>query len=336
MPAPSLAYDVCALGNAIVDIVADVDEAFLRQQRIIKDTMILVDGARITQLRKSLKAARVVCAGGAAGNTVAGLASFGGRAAFMGKIATDDVGHLFKADLQKLGVHYATPPLAHATLATGLCLSFITPDAHRSMCTSLGAAIEFGLNDVHTDIVQAAQILYLEGYLLDRAHSRLALKLAAESARAAKRKTALALCDRFCVERNRKEFVELVEGHTDILFANEKELMALFQAPDLETALADATSRVPLAVVTRSERGAVIAEPGGRFEAPAEPVGHAVDRTGAGDLYAAGFLFGLARQRDLKTCAHLGAIAAAEVIGHYGSRPEHSLTALAKQKGVAG
>ena len=330
----SSTYDVCALGNAIVDIVADVDENFLRQQHIAKDTMMLVDSARITQLRKSLKKARAVRAGGAAGNMVAGIASFGGKAAYMGKIGHDDVGQLFSADLKKLGVYFPTVPMTHEGETTGLCISFVTPGAHRTMCTHLGASVDFGANDVHTGTIRASQIIFLEGYMLDRASTRLALMFAASEARKAGCKVALSLCDPLCVERNRHDFLDLLQSKTDLLFANEKELIALTKLSGLDAAIDAVKVSVDTAIITRSEKGAVIVHAGQQLVAPAEPVPHVVDKTGTGDAYAAGFLFGLARGLDLKICGKLGALAAAEVISHYGPRPEHSLAELAKKKGL--
>lgn len=327
-------YDVCALGNAIVDIVADVPDDFLPQQHIAKDAMMLVDRVRINTLRKSLKKARAVRAGGASGNMVAGIASFGGKAAYMGKIGHDEVGQLFSADLKKLGVYFPTAPMMQDGEATGLCISFVTPDAHRSMCTYLGASVDFGANDVHTATLRASQAVYLEGYMLDRASTRLALMFAAAETKTAKRKVALALCDPACVERNRKDFLELLSGKTDLLFANERELMTLMRCSALEPAIDAVKTQVETAIVTRSEKGAIIAHAGQQIVIEAEKVPRVVDKTGAGDAFAAGFLYGLARGFELAKCGKLGSFAAAEIIAHYGPRPEHALGALAKKKGL--
>jgi sugar/nucleoside kinase (ribokinase family) len=331
---PTPTYDICALGNAIVDIVADVTGEFLIQQHIPKDTMMLVDATRITLLRKSLKGARAIRAGGAAGNTVAGIASFGGKAAYMGRIAFDEVGHLFNDDLKKLGVHFTTLPATHEGAATGLCISFVSPDAHRTMVTCLGSSIEFGAGDIDEQSIRAANLTYLEGFMLDRTATKAALHAAAGMARAARRKVALALCDPACVERNRAAFLELVNGKIDIVFANEKELMMLYKTFDLDVAIKEVKAHVNTAVVTRSEKGAVIVTSSRHFAVAAEPVAHVVDKTGAGDAFAAGFIFGLARGFDLTLCARLGAIAAAEVISHYGPRPEQSLAGLARRAGA--
>ncbi len=331
---PPTEYDVCALGNAIVDIVADVPEEFLRLQHIGKDSMMLVDHSRITTLRKSLKSGRAVRAGGASGNMVASVASFGGKAAYMGKIGHDEVGALFSGDLKKLGVYFPTQPMSHEGEATGLCISFVTPDAHRSMCTYLGASVDFGASDVHVATLLNSKFIYLEGFMLDRASTRLALMFAASEAKAAKRKVALALCDPLCVERNRTDFFELLRGKVDILFANERELMTLARTEALEKAVDMVKASVEIAVVTRSEKGSVIVHAGEQIIVPAEMVPHVTDKTGAGDAFAAGFLFGLGSGFDMKKCARLGNLAAAEVISHYGPRPERSLAELAKKKEV--
>jgi sugar/nucleoside kinase (ribokinase family) len=330
----SPSFDVCALGNAIVDIVADVPELFLSQQHITKNTVTMVDHTRITLLRKSIKGARAVRAGGAAANTVASVASLGGKAAYMGKIGYDEVGHLFSEDLQKLGVKFPTSPTTHESVPTGICLSFVTTGATRTMCTYLGASVEFGPNDIDLNVLRAAQITYLEGYMLDRSSSKLALYAAADNARAAGRKVGLALCDPTCVDRNRKDFTDLIREKTDIIFANEKELMALYKTFNLDTAIAEVKGHVNTAVVTRSEKGAIIVQGDRQHAINAEPVAHVVDKTGAGDAFAAGYLYGLARRFDPHLCGRLGAIAASEVISHYGPRPEHSLAAIAKQKGA--
>lgn len=326
-------FEVCALGNAIVDIVAEVPEAFLQQHHLEKDTMTLMDHEHISALRKSIKAGRAVRAGGSAGNMIAGIASFGSNATFLGKIAEDEIGKLFAADLRKLKVQFPTAPLKAAGVGTGLCLSLVTPDAHRSLCTYLGASTEFGVNDVPLNVVRESHMTYLEGYLLDRTASKLALHLAADTARDAGRRTVLSLCDPHCVERNRKDFLDLIHTKTNILFANEKELIALYKASNLDAAITEVAAHVNIAVITRSEKGAVIVTAAQKMVVPAESI-KVVDKTGAGDLFAAGFLFGLAKQFDIPHCAKLATLAATEVIGHFGPRPEHSLAALAKNKGL--
>lgn len=327
-------FDICAIGHAIVDIIADVPEDFLRQQKITKGSVTMIDAARIAALRKSVKKARSVRAGGAASNTVAGIASFGGKPAYMGKTAYDEVGRLFNDDLMKLGVRYPTEPAKQDGAATGICLSFVTSGAERTMCTYLGASVDFSEGDIDRGVLCDAQIVYLEGYMLDRPNTAQALQLAADTARAAGRKVALALCDVSCVERNRAAFLELIGARTDIIFANEKELMALYKTFHLDAAVQHVKEHVKTAIVTRSEKGAIILDDMRLLNISAEANAHMVDKTGAGDAFAAGFLFGRARGMDVSICAKLGVLAAAEVISHYGPRPEHSLAAIAKQKGA--
>ncbi|MGE3623445.1 MAG: adenosine kinase [Bdellovibrionales bacterium] len=333
MSSPAV-YDVCALGNAIVDIVAEVPEDFVVSHAIPKSGMMLVDHATITMLRRSVKTARAVRAGGGSGNMVAGIASFGGKAAYIGKIAHDEIGNLFSADLKKLGVDFPIPPLMRGGAASGLCMAFVTPGGDRSMCTFLGASVELDAADIDGGAIRAAQVTYLEGYMLDRIGTKLALMAAADAARGSDRRVALALCDPGCVERNRADFLELVRGKTDILFANERELLTLFPSATLDQAIAELKRHVQIGVVTRSDKGSIVVDRSRHFTVPAEPIAQVVDKTGAGDAYAAGFLFGLARSFDLTLCARLGAIAAAEAISHYGPRPEQSLAALARQKGA--
>lgn len=330
----AITHDVCALGNAIVDIIADVPDEFLQQQKIAKNSVTLVDHARINALRKLIKRARSVRAGGAASNTVAGIASFGGNPAYMGKIAYDEIGRLFNDDLMKLGVRFPVEPATHEGASTGICLSFVTPGASRTMCTYLGASVDFGTGDIDRSVLRASQITYLEGYMLDRPNTKQALHLAAETARNSGNKVALALCDPSCVERNRDGFLELIGTKTDIIFANEKELMALYKTFHLDAAVQKVKEHVKTAVITRSEKGAIIIDDMRLLNVAAEPIAQVVDKTGAGDAFAAGFLFGFAKRLDTSQCAQLGAIAAAEVISHYGPRPEQSLASLAKQKGA--
>jgi len=329
----SSTYDVCALGNAIVDIVADVPETFLQQQHLVKGTASLVDRARITNLRKLIAKPRMMRAGGAASNTVAGIASFGGKPAYMGKVAYDESGKLFSDDMAKLGVRYPTEPVTDQNISTGMCLSFVTTGANRTMCTYLGASVDFGPGDIDSTVLKQSQIIYLEGYMLDKPNTREALQAAANNARAAGCKVGLALCDVSCVERNRETFLALIGATADIIFANEKELLALYKTFHLDAAIQHVKEHVKTAVVTRSEKGAIILDDKRLLNVSAEAV-KVVDKTGAGDAFAAGYLYGLSKKLDASVCARLGVIAAGEIISHYGTRPEQSLATLAKQKGA--
>lgn len=319
-------YAVCAIGNALVDVIADASDQFLSEQKIAKGAMTLIDAERAAALYDIIGPA-VEMSGGSAGNTVAGIASLGGKAAYMGKVKADQLGSIFRHDLHAQGVHFATPP-SETSAPTGRCLILVTPDAQRSMNTYLGAAVEFSESDIHAETIQAAQVTYLEGYLFDRAEAKKAFHQAAHIVRDTKRQLALTLSDVFCVERHRSAFIELIKNDVDILFANQAELMALYETQDLDTAIAAARSHCQIAVTTRSEKGAIIAAGPDLIEVAAAPVARIVDTTGAGDLYAAGFLFGVTQGKPLAEAGRLGAIAAAEVISHYGPRPQKKLREL--------
>jgi sugar/nucleoside kinase (ribokinase family) len=326
MPASQDQYDVCAIGNALVDVIADASDDFLTSHKIAKGAMTLIDAERAGMLYDVIGPA-VEMSGGSAANTVAGIAGLGGRAAYMGKVKADQLGSIFRHDLHAQHVHFATPA-ANDGAPTGRCLILVTPDAQRSMNTYLGAAVEFGHGDVQADIIKNSLVTYLEGYLFDRPEAQVAFRLAAKIAREAKRKLSLTLSDVFCVNRHRKEFIDLVKNDVDILFANENELMALYETKDIDQAIAAARGHCEIAVTTRSEKGAVIATPKEVLKTPAVPVAKVVDTTGAGDLYAAGFLFGFTHGKPLAEAARIGAIAAAEVISHYGPRPQKKLKEL--------
>jgi sugar/nucleoside kinase (ribokinase family) len=283
----------------------------------------------------------VESSGGSAANTMAGLASLGGTAAFMGKVKADQLGAIFRHDLHAQGVHFATPPASERRQEirtvqndrrsgppTGRCIILVTPDAQRSMSTYLGAAVEFGPNDVQPDVIKNSQITYLEGYLFDPPEAKKAFHLAAEIAHGAKRQLALTLSDVFCVERHRAEFIDLIKNDVDMLFANQNELQTLYQTSDLDAAIAAVREHCKIAVTTRSEKGAVITSGKETVKVLAAPVANVVDTTGAGDLYAAGFIFGITRGMPLEECGRIGAIAAAEVISHYGPRPQTKLKKL--------
>ena len=320
--------DVLAIGNAIVDVIADADDAFLAGQSLDKGSMRLIDEGEAVRLYGLMNAGREV-SGGSAGNTAAGLAALGCSAAFIGQVADDELGTIYKHDIEAEGVRFLVPARSDVG-ATARCLILVTPDAQRTMNTFLGAAQMLEAKDVDLAAVASAKILYLEGYLWDPAAPRAAMEAAIGAARAAGTKVAFTLSDSFCISRHRDDFVALIHaGQIDILFANEAEITELAGETEFEAALAAVAPHVPVLVVTRSERGAVAIAGGERASVPAEPIARLIDTTGAGDLFAAGFLAGQARGKSLETSLKLGAIAAAEVIQHYGARPEADLKALA-------
>ena len=341
---PSDSFDVCAIGNALVDVIADASDDFLRAHKIQKGGMTLVDAERASELYDVI-GPTVQMSGGSAANTVAGVASLGGKPAYMGKVKADQLGAIFRHDMHAMGVHFATPPAPERRhtiepvanerrggAPTGRCLILVTPDAQRSMNTYLGAAVEFGPGDIQPDVIKHSQVTYLEGYLYDRPEAKEAFHGAAKIVHESGRKLSLTLSDVFCVERHRAAFLDLIKNQVDILFANQNELLALYQTNDLDSAVAQARAHCEIAVTTRSEKGALIAAGKNTIEIPAEPIAKVVDTTGAGDLFAAGFLFGFTQKQSLEKCARLGAICAAEVISHYGPRPQQSLKALVEKK----
>ena len=325
-------YDVAAIGNAIVDVIAQCDDAFLEREGLVKGSMALIDVARASSLY-DVMASGLEASGGSAGNTVAGVASFGGKAAFIGKVADDQLGRVFTHDMRAIGATFDTPPLAQGP-ATAQSLINVTPDAQRTMSTYLGACVELTAADVDPAIIEAAQYAYLEGYLFDPLEARKAFAKAAALSHGAGRKIAITLSDSFVVERHREALLGFVETQCDIVFANAAEVCALFQTDDFDTAVQALAGKVEIAAVTRSEHGSVIASGGALHEISAYPVEKVVDTTGAGDQYAAGFLYGLAQGRPLPVCGQLGSLAAAEVIAHYGPRPQVSLRDLAAQNGL--
>ena len=321
--------DVLAIGNAIVDVIADADDNFLHRHAMTKGSMRLIDAAEAERLYADMGPGREL-SGGSAANTVAGLAALGLSTGFIGQIGDDELGQIFSHDIRSLGVEFATPPRGDAG-PTGRCLIVVTSDAQRTMSTFLGAAQRLEAGTVTRDSVGRARILYLEGYLWDPAEPRAAMESAIEVARSADTKVAFTLSDGFVVERHRGDFLRLIdEGKIDILFANEVEFLHLAHETDLKPAFEKFAHKVPTLVVTRSEHGAMAAAGDERAHVPAVPVKRLVDTTGAGDLFAAGFLAGQARGRSLKESLQLGAIAASEVIQHYGARPELDLAALAE------
>ena len=322
--------DVVGIGNAIVDVLANADDELLVKQGMTKGAMTLIDADRAEALY-SVMGAAIEVSGGSAANTIAGLASLGARAGFMGKIGNDQLGGIFRHDIQANGVVFETPSAKSAT-PTARCLIFVTPDAQRTLNTYLGACIEFGPEDVDATLVAHSKVTYLEGYLWDPPAAKAAFLKAAKVARDAGRKVALSLSDAFCVERHRAEFRELLTQHVDILFANEAEICSLWQVDNFDAALQATRGRCEIAALTRSARGSVILAGQEVHIVDAARVHQVVDTTGAGDLYAAGFLYGLTGGREPYDCGRIGAIAAAEVIGHYGARPETPLSELLLSK----
>jgi sugar/nucleoside kinase (ribokinase family) len=324
-------YDVAAIGNAIVDVISPCDDAFLATNALDKGSMMLVDQAQSAALYAKM-AAGVETSGGSAANSIAGLASFGGKGAFMGKVADDWLGEVFRHDMNAIGARFENAPLLGGP-GTAISMINVTPDAQRTMCTFLGASVEFSDGDVEDAVVQGAKIVYLEGYLFDAEAARRAFAKAAGLAHGAGRMIALTLSDAFMVERHRAALLGFTEGQVDLLFANEAEVCSLFQTDDFDAAVEQLRPKVKLAAVTRGAAGSVILSQGERLSVKAEPVEKVVDTTGAGDQYAAGFMFGLSRGRPLQQCGRLASLAAAEVISHYGPRPQVSLKDLAASRG---
>lgn len=326
--AESPALDVLGIGNALVDVLSHATDELVTRLGLVKGTMSLVDEARARQLYEAMGPG-VEISGGSAANTIVGVASFGGRAEYVGKVRDDQLGEVFAHDLRATGVLYDTPR-AREGPATGRCLILVTPDAQRTMGTFLGASVGLGPGDIDERLVARARILYLEGYLFDPPAAQEAFRAAAALAHAAGRKVALTLSDPFCVDRHRSAFLDLVRHHVDILFANEAEICALYQVSDFEAAVAHVRGHCEMAALTRSAKGSVLVGGGQTQTIDAHSVeGGVVDTTGAGDLYASGVLYGLSRGFDLATCGRLGSLAAAEVISHVGARPMTPLAGLA-------
>jgi adenosine kinase len=326
-------FDVLGIGNAIVDVIARAEDDFLVQHDMRKGGMALIDEAQAEKLYEAM-GPTVEVSGGSAANTIVGIASFGARAAFVGKVKNDTLGHAFTHDIRAAGVAFDTPPAADGS-STGRCYILVTPDGERTLNTYLGAAQNLHPADISPEAIASAAITYLEGYLWDPNDAKNAFLKAAKIAHEAQRLVALTLSDSFCVDRWRDEFLDLIRSGTiDLLFANEAELHALYQTADFPTAVGALRMDARLAVVTRSEKGCVIVSRENTQAVHAIPVERVVDTTGAGDLFAAGFLFGLARGATEEDAARLGALAAAEVIQHLGARPETSLKALAQENGL--
>jgi adenosine kinase len=329
---PESRYDVLGIGNAIVDVLARTEDDFLVKHGMHKGAMALIDEARAEAIYAAMGPSTQI-SGGSGANTIAGVASFGARAAFIGKVKDDPLGKAFTHDIRATGVAFSTKPAADGP-STARCYVLVTPDGERTMNTYLGAAQNLTPADIDENAIAAAEITYLEGYLWDPPQAKEAFRKAAQAAHGADRLVALTLSDAFCVDRYRDEFLHLMRtGAVDLIFANERELTSLYQTSDFDGAVAALQGDVKLAVVTRSEKGCVVVSRESHDVVAAAPIDKLVDATGAGDLFAAGFLTGLAREQDLRNCARLGAIAAAEVIQHLGARPETSLKALAQESG---
>ncbi|MEC9369505.1 MAG: adenosine kinase [Pseudomonadota bacterium] len=324
-------YDVVGIGNAIVDVIARCDDAFLSKHSLHKGHMRLITAGEADTLYSQMGQGRET-SGGSVANSCAGLASFGASAAFIGRVADDQLGRIFSHDISSIGVAYNTPP-SNMGLPTARCLILVTPDGERTMNTFLGASTELSSEDIDLETIASAQLTYLEGYLFDKPDAKEAFHAAARLARGAHRKVALSLSDAFCVDRHRADFLNLIREGVDVLFANETEITSLYQVNSFEEAVAASRGEAGIVVLTRSANGSVILSGRDTIELAAEPVAEVVDVTGAGDLYSAGFLFGLARGKTLEACGRLGGLAASEIIGHIGARPEVGLAALARQKG---
>lgn len=324
-------FDVVAIGNAMVDVLANMDDEFLTKHNMPKGMMTLIDASSAETIYHHISEKGVECSGGSAANTAVGIAALGGKPAFIGKVADDKLGDIFRKDITKSGVHFTTPCLENEK-PTARCMVIVSPDAQRTMNTYLGACSKLSRKDIDEDLIRDAKIVYMEGYLWDRPEAKDALAYAVELAHKHHRKVSLSLSDPFCVNRHRDSFFRLIKNGVDILFCNEEEIMALFSATDPEEAFKRCEDLCETAVITRGAKGAVAVCGNNRYEISAEPIDKVVDTTGAGDLFAAGFLTGLARGKSVQDCLQMGALSAAEIISHYGARPETSLKELIAEK----
>lgn len=322
-------FAVLGIGNALVDVISSVDDDFITAHDFPRGATTMVDLERAEAVYADLPPAQEI-SGGSCANTIAGLASFGATVAFVGRVRDDQLGKVYTHDLRSLGVHFDVAP-ATTGPATGRCLVMVTPDAQRTQCTYLGASTFIGPDDVDPALVGRAAVTYLEGYLWDQPPAKHAIRKAAAAARSANRQVALTLSDPFCVDRHREEFRDLVADEIDVLFANEAEICSLYEVDDFDAALQQVRNHCRVGALTRSEQGSVVIGGEEMHAIAAEPVDRLVDTTGAGDQYAAGFLYGLTHGYDLATCGRLGSMAAAEVISHFGARPAVSLATLAEE-----
>lgn len=324
---PAARFDVVGIGNALVDVLSAEDESFITTHQLTKSAMTLIDTERAEQLYAAMSN-RTEASGGSAANTLSGIASFGGRAAYIGRVRDDGLGKAFAHDLNSLGVHFSAP---RATVGdpTGRCMIIVTPDGERTMNTYLGASAELGPDSLDHNLIASASVTFLEGYLFDRDYAKEAFRIASKVAHDAGRKVSLTLSDSFCVERHREDFLELVTEGVDILFGNEEEIIKLYGVDSLEAAVEAVRSECELTAITRGREGSLVVTRDDLVQVPPHQVPKRVDTTGAGDLYAAGFLYGLTAGRSLRDSGRLGSIAAGAVIGHFGPRPGLSLAQLA-------
>lgn len=320
-------YDVIGIGNAIVDVITQADDAFIQEHGLAKGSMRLIDARQASELYTHMKPGKE-SSGGSVANTCAGIASFGAKVAYVGRVANDQLGEVFAHDIVASGVDFLRSSADASGPPTARCLVLVTPDAQRTMNTYLGACVELGPDDINPEAFENAQVTYLEGYLWDPPSAKEAMLKAANAARGARRKVALSLSDAFCVDRHRASFQELIDEYVDLLFANEAELLSLTQCETFEAAAQAIVGRAEWVVVTRGALGSTVITANGIKTVPAAPVSRLVDTTGAGDLYAAGFLYGYTRGGSAEDCARLGSLAAAEIISHYGARPEVQLSTL--------
>jgi sugar/nucleoside kinase (ribokinase family) len=322
--------DLVGIGNAIVDVLTKTGDDFLAANRIHKGTMTLIEADQAEALYAKMGPGMEV-SGGSAANTVAAFASLSGKAGYIGKVANDQLGSVFRHDIRATGVSFDTPALEDGP-PTARCLILITPDAQRTMCTFLGASVWIAPSDLNEQMIMDAKVTYLEGYLFDRPRAKQTFRRASDVARGAGKKVSLSLSDPFCVDRHREEFLDLVKNNVDILFANEAEIMALYQAKSFDEAVYMTREACELSIITRSAKGSLVLTKDQTVEVAAEPVKEVVDTTGAGDMYAAGFLYGYTQGLGLAECGRAGSIVAAEVISHVGARPQVDLKKLLKEK----
>lgn len=328
------ALDVVTIGNALVDVLTSANDEDLAALGLVKGTMALVDRERSEQIYASM-GPTTEASGGSAANTAAGIAALGGRAGFLGRVADDELGRAFTHDIRSIGVAFEPRPApAGDASVTGHCLVLVTPDAERTMATHLGVASDFGAVDLHDGHLSAAQVVYLEGYLWEQESAKSAMREAIALAHASDAAVALSLSDPFCVEHHRDEFLELLKGDLEMVFANEDEIVLLFGADDFDGAVRAVEETGVLAALTRGAAGSVVVAASGPVEVPAAPVDRVVDTTGAGDLFAAGFLYGITNGLDPSECARLGGLCAGEVISHVGARPLADLRAMAHEAGL--
>ncbi len=322
--------DLVGIGNAIVDVLSKTQDAFLQDNQIHKGTMTLIEAEQAEALYAKMGPGMEI-SGGSAANTIAAFSGMGGNAGYIGKVANDQLGNVFRHDIRASGVTFDTAVLQDGP-PTARCLILITPDAQRTMCTFLGACVWIAPSDLNEEMIKNAHVTYLEGYLFDRDRAKLTFRKASELSRGAGKKVSLTLSDPFCVQRHRQEFLDLIKTGVDILFANEAEILALFETSDFNEALVRSREACPLTIITRSAKGSVIVTDKDVIEVAAEPITEIVDTTGAGDMYAAGFLYGFTQGKTLAECGRIGSIAAAEVISHVGARPQTDLKKLLKDK----